>query len=66
LLLDGWAELEEADYSADGTLATWKYDPQVLARNQIVDPLSLYAPFRDDADERLSMAADRLLEQRTW
>ena len=50
----------------DGTLATWKYDPRVLARNQMVDPLSLYAQFRDDADERLSMAADRLLEQMTW
>lgn len=66
LLVDGWAELEEADYSADGSLATWKYDPRVLARNQIVDPLSLYAQFRGDADERLSMAADQLLEQTTW
>lgn len=66
LLVDGWADLEEAGYGAEGMLATWKYDPRVLARNQVVDPLSLYAQFRDDPDERLSMAADRLLEQMTW
>ena len=66
LLADGRADLEEVDYGTDGTLATWRYDPQVLARNHMVDPLSLYAQFRDDPDERLSMAADRLLEQRTW
>ena len=66
LLVDGWADLREADYDVDGTLATWRYDPRMLARNQTVDPLSLFAQFRDDPDERLSMAVDRLLEQWTW
>ncbi len=37
----GWADLREADYDSDGTLATWRYDPQVLSRNDLVDPLSL-------------------------
>ncbi len=60
-----WAELREGVYDSDGTLATWRYDPWVLARNHVVDPLSLFAQFWQDPDERLSMAVDRLLEQWT-
>lgn len=59
----GRAESSEAVHGSDGTLETWRYDPSVLARNQTVDPLSLFAQFWDDPDERLSMAVDRLLEQ---
>ena len=59
----GRAESSEAAHDSDGTLETWRYDPSVLARNQTVDPLSLFAQFWDDPDERLSMAVDRLLEQ---
>lgn len=59
----GRAESSEAAHDADGTLETWRYDPSVLARNHIVDPLSLFAQFWDAPDERLSMAVDRLLEQ---
>ncbi len=66
LLAAGWAEQREADYDSDGALAIWRYDPGILARNQIVDPLSLFAQFWDDPDERLSMAVDQLLEQWTW
>lgn len=66
LLSAGWAEQREADYDSDGALATWRYDPRILAQNQIVDPLSLFAQFWDDPDERLSMAVERLLEQWTW
>ena len=62
----GWAALREAEYDSDGTLATWRYDPRVLERNHVVDPLSLFAQFWEDPDERLSMAVDRLLEQWTW
>lgn len=62
-LADGRAETSEAAYDSDGTLETWRYDPSVLARNHIVDPLSLFAQFWDAPDERLSTAIDRLLEQ---
>ena len=65
-LAGGWADLREADYDSDGTLATWRYDPRILARNHMVDPLSLFAQFWDDPDERLSMAVDRLLERWAW
>ena len=57
-----WAKLAEADYDSDGALATWRYDPGVLAKNQMVDPLSLFAQYWNDPDERLSMAAEELLE----
>ena len=58
LFAAGWADQREADYDSDGALATWRYDPRILARNQTVDPLSLFAQFWDDPDERLSMAVD--------
>ena len=62
----GWVDRQDADYGSDEALATWRYDPRVLARNQMVDPLSLFAQFWWDSDERLSMAVDQLLEQWTW
>ena len=66
LLAVGWADQREAAYDSDGALATWRYDPRILARNQVVDPLSLFAQYWDEPDERLSMAVDRLLEHWTW
>ena len=62
-LAAGRAESREAAHDSDGTLEIWRYDPSILARNHVVDPLSLFAQFWDDPDERLSMAVDRLLEQ---
>ena len=62
-LADGHAKSSAAVHDSDGTLEIWRYDPSVLARNHMVDPLSLFAQFCDDPDERLSMAAERLLEQ---
>ena len=66
LLAAEWAVPGEADYDSDATLATWRYDPRVLARNGLVDPLSLFAQFWDDPDERMSMAVDRVLERWIW
>ena len=45
---------------------TWAYDPAGLSGARVVDPLSLYAQFRDHRDERVSMAAERLLEEVAW
>ncbi|MDE0265184.1 MAG: hypothetical protein OXJ37_22485 [Bryobacterales bacterium] len=59
----GRAETNEAAHDSDVTLEIWRYDPSVLAQNDMVDPLSLFAQFWDDPDERLSIAVDRLLEQ---
>ena len=44
------------------TVETWSYDPVTLSTGYTVDPLSLYAQFRDHRAERVSMAAERLLD----
>lgn len=51
---------------ADYVVETWSYDPAGLSDRPVVDPLSLYAQFRDHRDERVSMAAERLLERVAW
>ena len=53
----------EGSYDSDFALATWRYDPRILAHANLVDPLSLYTQFWKDPDERLSMAAEQLLGQ---
>ena len=51
---------------AEGIVETWAYDPAGLSGAHVVDRLSLYAQFRNHPDERVSMAAERLLEDMTW
>ena len=60
-------ELVETDPDrASHIVETWSYDPAALSTAHIVDPLSLYAQFRDHRDERVSMAAERLLDGMPW
>lgn len=51
---------------ANCIIEIWSYDPAALSDTHTVDPLSLYAQFRGHRDERVAMAADRLLENLTW
>lgn len=51
---------------ADLVIETWSYDPAALSDTDIVDPLSLYVQFKDHRDERVSMAAEHLLENIAW
>ena len=51
---------------ASHIVETWSYDPAALSAAHTVDPLSLYARFRDHRDERVSMAAERLLDRMPW
>ena len=60
-------ELVETDRDrASRIVETWSYDPAALSAARTVDPLSLYARFRDHRDERVSMAAERLLDGLPW
>lgn len=68
-----WKAISQADgvtetdrNRADYVVETWSYDPAGLSDTHVVDPLSLYAQFRDHRDERVSMAAERLLERVAW
>ena len=51
---------------ASHIVETWSYDPAALSTSHIVDPLSLYAQFHDHRDERVAMAAERLLDGMPW
>ena len=60
-------ELVETDRNqASHIVETWSYNPAALSAARTVDPLSLYAQFHDHRDERVSMAAERLLDGMPW
>lgn len=59
--------LVETDrHDADYVVETWSYDPAGLSDLPTVDPLSLYAQFKDHSDERVAAAAEQLLEGLPW
>ena len=58
--------IEVDEFEESFTVETWSYDPAGLSDGPVVDPLSLYAQFHDNRDERISMAAERLLENVLW
>ena len=58
--------VEVEEFEALFTVETWSYDPAGLSDGPVIDPLSLYAQFCDHRDERISMAAERLLEKAIW
>lgn len=53
--------VEGNEFEKSFTVETWSYDPTTLSGISVVDPLSLYAQFHDHRDERVSMAAKKLL-----
>ena len=54
------------EYKADAELELWHYRPDVLSDYDVVDPLSLYAQFWDDPNERIAMAAEEALDHVSW
>lgn len=46
-------------------LEIWKYAPNILAENHIVDPLSLYLTFKETEDERVEMEIEKMVN-RLW
>lgn len=61
-----YAVVEVDETEAESEVETWSYDPTGLSDGRLVDPLSLYAQFRNYSDERVSMAAEKLLENLSW
>ncbi|ODU71580.1 MAG: hypothetical protein ABT05_00995, partial [Lautropia sp. SCN 66-9] len=57
-------ETEQDD--ANCRIETWAYDPAGLSDTDLVDPLSLYAQFRNHHNERVAQAAEQLLERMHW
>ena len=57
------AELPYAmDANTDVVVELWKYDPALLSKDGIVDPLSLAMSFEDEEDERVQDAIEELLD----
>lgn len=51
---------------ADVVVELWYYRPDVLTNYVTVDPLSLYAQYWDDANERIAKAAEDALDHVPW
>ena len=74
ILAASWKSLAVADTLRPATafdderieVQTWTYDPRILARNGVIDPLSLYLSVRGSPDERVAQAAEELLERFEW
>ena len=62
----GKQNLKELPYAMDANtdvvVELWKYDPALLSRNGMVDPLSLVMSFADEEDERVQVAIEELLD----
>jgi len=58
--------VEVQENESDVAVETWSYDPAGLSDGPLVDRMSLYAQFSHHRDERVSMAAEKLLEGFAW
>lgn len=47
-------------------LELWRYSPELFAKNNIVDPISLYCSLMDENDERVENELNRVLEEHQW
>jgi len=61
----GIEELPSAD-SAEIELEIWYYDPDLFAKNDIVDPFSLYLSLKASQDERIESALEAMMEKIEW
>lgn len=64
-------EIQDIDvrWNTDGDvmqLELWKYNPDLYAKNGVVDPVSLYMCFENNADERIEGAIEEYLEGYKW
>ena len=66
LVEEGKLRVVEHEDEGRARVERWRYDPTLLAKGGVVDPLSLYLSLADSADERVRLAADELLEQMAW
>lgn len=69
---EGWKKIRdsvrEIPVQDTGTclLQIWRYDPGLFARDGYVDPFSLYLSLRNDTDERVQSALQKMMEDEKW
>jgi len=68
-----WSDFAAENYlkevrpeDAEAIVENWSYDPTPIHNGPMVDPLSLFAQFQNNSDERLAMASEELLEVAQW
>ncbi len=62
-----WALAEIPSPEEDSlSIEVWRGNPAILAEEGIVDRLSTYLIFREDADERVHASIDKILEDVKW
>lgn len=59
-------KIVENKYEAQAQLEIWYYNPKILSQQNVVDDLSLFLSLREDADERVQIALNELLEKFKW
>lgn len=47
-------------------LQIWDCNPKLITKNNIVDPVSLYASLKEEDDERIEHAIDEVLKGKKW
>lgn len=58
-------EIPSAD-EADLELEIWIYNPNLFAKNGLIDPFSLYLSVKEIQDERVESALERVMEKIKW
>lgn len=53
-------------YDGDCLIEVWRYDPDLLAKNGVIDPLSLYLSIRANDDERIQIELKDLMNSIKW
>lgn len=54
------------EYEGNYYFEVWNYDPGIITKNEFVDPLSLYLIFKDDSDERINSALEKMINNIKW
>ncbi len=52
--------------SGDNRVEIWRYNPRTLSQNGVVDKLSLYLSLREDADNRVQIELENLMNSIKW
>ncbi len=58
-------EVESAD-EADLEIELWSYNPELFAKNGLVDPFSLFLSLHEEKDDRTQIALEKLMEKVQW
>ncbi len=54
------------DPYAEAEVQIWKYDPRLLSDTGVIDKLSLYLLLKDDADDRIQIELENMINEIKW